>query len=453
MTDTESARPAIPSLAQRLAAGKAERRRTPRHDLARLTTAGRDPLGILAEQESTRVQQVLPLRAERMAASPFAFYRGTAAIMAADLARDASTGISVGSCGDAHLANFGFSASPQRTLLFDLNDFDEAAWAPWEWDVKRLVTSIVVAGRATGRKDEVVETAARSAVDAYSRRLERAARKSPLERYWTHFDAKASVHAIEKSSRDVLLGAVRSARKRTGEQAVRRMTERGPDGRLRFIIRPPAMFHLDAALEAEAEARLRAYARTANVDIQMLLLHYSASDTAFRAVGVGSVGTRCYLTVLEDGDGHALLLQTKEAQESVLIRYGRAAQPAAALEHIERHGEGGRVVGMQRVLQAISDPFLGHSQDDHGAYYVRQFRDMKGGIDAEALADEPFRRFGEACAITLARAHGQTADAGRVVGYIGNGRIVADAIVAWANAYADVSYGDWKAFVAKKKAG
>ncbi len=451
MTDTESSRPALPSLAQRLAAGRAERDRVPRGDLAQLTTSGRDALGILEEQDATREERVLPLRAERMAASPFAFYRGTAAVMAADLARDARTGISVGSCGDAHIANFGFYASPQRTLLFDLNDFDEAAWAPWEWDVKRLVTSIVIAGRATGRTDQIVQTAARHAVDAYSKRIARAARTSPLQRYWTHFDAKASVHAISKSSQDVLLRAVRSARKRTGDHAVRRMTERGPDGRLRLIIRPPAMFHLDTALEADAEARLRAYARTANVDIQMLLLHYSASDTAFRAVGVGSVGTRCYLTVLEDGDGNALLLQTKEAQESVLIRYGRAAQPAAAVKHIERHGEGGRVVGMQRVLQAISDPFLGHSRDDDGEYYVRQFRDMKGGIDAETLDDEPFTRFGEACAITLARAHGQTADAGRVAGYIGKGRVVGDAIVAWANAYADVSYGDWQAFVATKK--
>jgi uncharacterized protein (DUF2252 family) len=450
MTGDEATRAARPSLAERLESGRAVRRRTPRRDLAQLTTTGRDPLAILDEQDASRVPQMLPLRHERMAASPFAFYRGTAAVMAADFARDPHTGISVGSCGDAHVANFGFYASPQRTLLFDLNDFDEAAWAPWEWDLKRLVTSIVIAGRATDRSADVVDSAAHRAVRTYTRAIARAASTSPLERYWAHFDAKASKGAIDKVSRRVLIKAVRAARKRTGDRAVRKMTETGPDGRLQLIVTPPAMFHLDAALEADAEERLRAYATTAGVDIQLLLLHYSMSDTAFRAVGVGSVGTRCYVTVMEDGDGNALLLQTKEAQQSVLIRYGGAKQPRRAVEHIERFGEGGRVVGMQRVLQAISDPFLGHASDANGDYYIRQFRDMKGGIDTATLQDDPFIRYGEACAVTLARAHGQTADAGRVAGYIGRGEAVAEAVVAWANAYADLSYEDWTQFVARR---
>ncbi|MDL9977708.1 DUF2252 domain-containing protein [Microbacterium sp. ASV49] len=451
MSGTEAQWKARPALAERRAEGAAARQHKPRTTLANLTTTGRDPMAILEEQDATRVQQMVPLRHERMSASPFAFYRATAAIMAADLANDADTGISVGSCGDAHVANFGFYASPQRTILFDVNDFDEAAWAPWEWDVKRLVTSIVIAGRATDRDRGVVRDAAYRAVRRYTLVIAEASETSPLERYWAHFDEHTSVDAIDKISRNVLKDAINAARKRTGESAVRKMTRPDADGRLRFIIEPPAMIAVPEPLQEVAEARMRAYMRSANVDIRLLLQHYTKSDTAFRAVGVGSVGTRCYVTVLQDGDGNTILLQTKEAQQSVLIKYGKAPQPDGALELLEEYGEGGRVVGMQRVLQAVSDPFLGHMSDDNGDYYVRQFRDMKGGIDMETLADEQFTRFGEACASTLAHAHGRTADAAQVAGYIGSSSVVADAVVAWADAYADLAYEDWKAFVARPR--
>lgn len=355
---------APPSRASQTTAGRAARRATPRSALAQLTTTGRDPLGILDTQNSTRVPELVPLRIERMAASPFAFYRGTAALMAADLARDASTGILVASCGDAHVANFGLYASPQRTLVFDLNDFDEAAWAPWEWDLKRLVTSIVIAGQATGRDDAVVEDAVQATVDTYSRSIASYAQRSPVARYYEHFDAAGGLAVRDKAGRRVIRDAIRHAQKRTGERAVRKLTETGDDGRLRFVEAPPAMTHIDPGTARLVEGAVAGYLDSAGVDIRLLLQHYVVSDTVRRAVGVGSVGTRCYVTVLQDGDDHALLLQTKQAAPSVLVEHGGCRQPADLAELADTRGEGARVVALQRILQGVSDPFLGSMRGD-----------------------------------------------------------------------------------------
>lgn len=432
--------------------GRAARRRTPRKALAQLTTEGRDALGILDDQNATRLAELLPLRDERMSADPFAFYRGTAAIQAADLARDPHSGILVPSCGDAHVANFGFYASPQRTLVFDLNDFDEAAWAPWEWDVKRLVTSIVVAGQATSRDDAVITDAALAAVRTYSAAMGAAARRSPLKRYFEHFDVAAGLEGMDEESRGAIRDAIRDAEKRTTERATRKLTRRGDDGRLVFVERAPTMTHVDAGTESRARANFDRYIQSANVDIQMLLTHYEFSDLAMRVVGVGSVGTRCVVAVLEDGDGNPLLLQAKEAGPSVLVQYGGITQPARLIDHVAAHGEGARVVALQRILQAVSDPFLGYLRAPRGDFYVRQFHDMKGGIDADVLDDGPFQRYAEACAATLARAHAQSRTAGVVAGYIGNGDAVGQAILEWAYAYAALSKDDYDAFVAARGA-
>ena len=437
-----------PSRDAQARAGRDARRTTPRRALAELTTSGRDPLGILERQNATRVPELVPLRTERMSASPFAFYRGTAALMAADLSRAVSTDIRVSSCGDAHVANFGFYASPQRTLVFDLNDFDEAALAPWEWDVKRLVTSIVIAGQATSRDMTVVRGAARDAVRAYARSLAAYVERSPLERYYEHFDAAGALSLRDGEERRAVKAAIRSAEKRTGERAVRKLTEVDEHGRLRFVEAPPTMTHVDAETQRRVQSAVDAYLQTTNVDIRLLLQHYAVSDTVRRVVGVGSVGTRCYVTVLQDGDGNALLLQTKEAGRSVLEEHGGCPQPAAVADHIARHGEGGRVVAMQRILQGVSDPFLGHMRGAQFDFYVRQFRDMKGGFDIETLDDGPFGEYGRACATTLARAHSQSPQAATVAGYVGSGRVVGEAILDWAEAYAELSRADYDAFLA-----
>ncbi len=408
----------------------------------------RDPLGILAEQNRTRVQDLVPLRTERMSASPFTFYRGTAALMAADLARDAGSGILVPSCGDAHVSNFGFYASPQRELVFDLNDFDEAAWAPWDWDLKRLVTSVVVAGQATSRDDRIVQAAGRAAVIGYARALRAGVSKTPLERYFAHFTIEATLAALDKQSRRALKAASRDARKRTGERAVRRITELGADGRRRFVESPPAMTHTSAEVAARVEENVDRYLRSASVDIRLLMSSFTEVDVARRVVGVGSVGTRCYLVLFQDGDDNTVLLQAKEAGHSVLAEYGGVAQRAELTEIVDEHGEGARVVGLQRILQATSDPFLGHLRDPTGIdLYVRQFHDMKGGIDMEALDDGPFVQYAESCAIVLARAHSQSPAGSIVSGYVGHGAAAADPMLEWAYAYADLSRADYQAFL------
>lgn len=447
-----------PSLQQRIAEGRAARDRVPRRALAELVLDGRDPMAILDAQDAGRVAELVPIRTERMAASPFTFYRGTAALMAADLARSPQTGLQVGSCGDAHVSNFGLYASPQRTLVFDLNDFDEAAWAPWEWDLKRLVTSVVIAGQSTARDDDVVSTAARHAVETYARGLEGAARRSPVHRYYDRFDAVAAA-AADPESRRALKHAVRAAEKRTGTVAARRLTKAGKRGGLRFIESPPTMTRADRAVAARVDDVFGEYVRSASVDIRVLLQSYAVTDVARRVVGVGSVGTRCYLVALQDGDEHALLLQAKEAGPSVLIEYGGVVQPEAVSQYIDEFGDGGRVVAMQRILQAVSDPFLGHLRGTGAdgvpdrAFYVRQFHDKKGGFDMDALEDDAFLWYADACAATLARAHSQSPDAAAVVGYLGNGHRAAEAITAWGYAYAALSRSDWELFCARRGVG
>lgn len=439
---------APPSHAALAAAGRDARRSVPRRRLAELTTTHRDPLGILAAQNATRVPDLVPLRTERMASSAFAFYRGTAALMAADLARGTDSGIAVASCGDAHVSNFGFYGSPQRTLVFDLNDFDEAAWAPWEWDLKRLVTSIVIAGQATARDDAVVTAAARRAVFSYTRALATFTAQAPVVRYFSHFDATGGLDLPDRAGRRVVKKAIRHARRRTAEQAARKLTAADAQGRLRFVEAPPAMTHLDADTAGRVERAVEAYIESAQSDIRLLLQHYAVSDTVRRAVGVGSVGTRCYVTALQDGDDNVLLLQTKEAGASVLVTHGGCRQPDDVAELTREWGEGARVVALQRILQGVSDPFLGSFRGDSGDFYVRQFRDMKGGIEMESLDDGPFELYARTCATTLARAHSQSPGSTAVSGYLGSGRAAADAVVEWAYAYADLSRADYDLFLA-----
>lgn len=433
-----------------MVSGRRRRQETPRSTLAELPPGSRDPLGILREQNSTRLQELISLRAERMSQSAFAFYRGTAALMAADLARSPHTGLLVVACGDAHVSNFGFYASPQRTLVFDLNDFDEAAWAPWEWDLKRLVTSVIVGGRDSSRTPHVIETAARTTVSAYRAALAASLELTPLQRYYTHIDPRGGAGLLDKKSRRVIASAIKSAQRRTGERAVRRLTTRDADGSLRFVMAPPTMDQPKPEVAENVHRYTDAYRASAGPGIRMLLSHYREVDLAQRVVGVGSVGTRCALSLFEDGDGNGLILQSKEAGRSVLEQYGRIEQPQVLTEAVGTHGQGARVVALQRILQAVSDPFLGYLRAEGFDLYVRQFHDMKGGIDVEDLDDRPFITYAQACAVTLARAHSQSPRAAEIVGYIGNGDRLTTAIVEWSTAYADLSERDYHAFLATR---
>ncbi len=440
------------STSERLAIGRELRARVPRRAQAELPIAAdRDPLGILSEQNRSRLQHLIPLRVERMSQSPFAFYRGTAAIMAADLAAGPHGGVIVPSCGDAHISNFGFYASPQRMLVFDLNDFDEAAWAPWEWDLKRLVASVVIAGQASSRDEDRIRDAVLRAVRAYARALRAGVLASPTTRYFAHFDPEAGLEQRDPASQQVLRTAIKHARKRTGERAARKLTETGEGGRLVFVERAPTMTKAEPEVEEQARGYLRRYLMSANADVRQLMRHYVLSDVARRVVGVGSVGTRCSLALLQDGDGSALIMQAKQAVRSVLEQYGGIAQPLELQSHVAQHGEGGRVVALQRMLQSLSDPFLGYLRGDDVDLYVRQFHDMKGGIEAETIDDEPFTAYAQACAVTLARAHCQSRDAAVASGYVGGGNRLGEALLEWGYAYAALSLRDYRAFLAEQE--
>lgn len=419
-----------------------------RGELASLTTTGRDPLGILRRQNSTREEWLIPLRMARMAQSPFTFYRGTAALMAADQARDPHSGIPVVSSGDAHLSNFGFYATPQRTQAFDLNDFDESAWAPWEWDLKRLVTSVIIGGRDTGRPEKAIQAAAADTIKAYVSSLKTSDQHSPLERYYSHFDQEMARRHLGKESRRVLEETAEDARKRTSERAARRLTEETADGKRRFIENPPVMTHVADEVGLNVADNYRQYLRSAKADIRMVLAHYTMEDIVRRVVGVGSVGTRCFLVLLRDADGGVLILQVKEAIRSTLEEYGGIPQPDVLTEITEASGEGARVVGLQRILQAYSDPFLGFLLSARGrSFYVRQYHDMKGSVEIEGLDDTGFTGYAIACGAVLARAHAQSVNARQVVNFIGGGKRIRRAILDWSNAYAELSLDDYRTFI------
>jgi len=400
----------------------------------------RDPLGILDAQDATRLPELVPLRRERMLTSPFAFYRGTAGIMAADLAHGAHTDLSVVACGDAHISNFGLFASPQRSLVFDLNDFDESAPAPWEWDLKRLVASVVIGARDAGADEKSVRRAASASAAAYRIGLHDMMKLDALERYYSRIDTDEARTDLGSSAQKVLDRATRQARKRTSRAYVEKITTRADDGTLLIVEDPPVLTHLATSIEAEIEELFEQYRSTVPADIALLLSQFTLTDVARRVVGVGSVGTRCYILILEGPSGEPLVLQVKEAQTSVLESFGGSTSPF----HYE--SEGHRVVASQRTLQAVSDSFLGHLQYDGRDFYVRQFRDMKGSIDPSSLSEKDFRSYVIACGTVLARAHAQSLEAPVIAGYLGSSRAMDRAVVEWSIDYADISLSDYEAF-------
>ncbi|HWD62902.1 MAG TPA: DUF2252 domain-containing protein [Humibacter sp.] len=436
---------AIHSAADLFEAGKAARSDLPRSAHAEYRPAkDRDPVGILKQQHTHRVPELVPLRLERMTANPFAFYRGSAAIQAADFRDEPRTGVDVTICGDAHVANFGIYASPERTLVFDLNDFDESAYGPWEWDVKRFVTSVVIAARQRGFKEGKVQTAALEAAAAYRIALGQITELSVLERYYI----RADVHTGQRSasSQKVLNHAIDAASRRTSARVVRKITRRADDGTTVIIENPPLLAHVPDATEQSVLDIARSYLSTVPADIAVLLSQYVATDAVRRVVGVGSVGTRCYIIVLSGPAGESLVLQVKEAADSVAVEFGGAASGRAPAfddhEHPDEHGH--RVVSNQRVLQAVSDPFLGYVTKDGHAFYIRQFRDQNVSIDTETLDFRPFTDYVDACGTVLARAHAQSPNASFIAGYLGGGTAFDSAVVEWATAYADQAVEDYQ---------
>lgn len=428
------------------------RARLPRSQQAVLALPDdRDPLGILQAQHDARLADLVPVRVGRMLQSPFAFYRGTAAVMAADLRDAPTTEVDVVSCGDAHISNFGFYASPERELVFDLNDFDEGGVAPWEWDVRRLAASVHVGGRDIGLSEDACRDAVVAAAESYRSTLGTSVRCSATERYFARVDTSAVAQRLGRAGQGAVRKATTKARSRTSEQVLRKLTTTTQDGVVRLVDQPPVLRHVEHASREELSGLFEQYRTTVREDVSFLLAQYRLVDYALRVVGVGSVGTRCYLIALEGPGDDMLFLQAKEAPASVLTTYGGRAPVVPGYEGDAAFSEGHRVVAAQRILQASSDPFLGwivgwagESKARHRVdYYWRQFRDMKGSIEPSTLDAEQFPAYGALCASLLARAHAQSPGAELVAAYLGTSGRFATATSRWAASYADVSEADF----------
>lgn len=444
---------AVESVEEDLARGREMRKVVPRRTLAQFVPSTRDAVEILEEQNRRRAPDLVPLRFARMLTDPFSFYRGSAALMAADLAGGPASGIEVMSSGDAHLSNFGLYGSPQRTLIFDLNDFDEASVAPAEWDVKRLTTSAIVGGRQAGYPEKTVRKIASGVVESYRDGLRTMLEMKVLDRYYLRLEPQRYVNKARGDLGRVIAEAADKAQKRTSARVFERIMEVGPDGRFRLRENPPVLRHVEVTDETALTDAFREYLTSVPADIAMVLSHFTLTDIAERVVGVGSVGTRSYLLILTGPDGSPLVLQVKEANRSVLEEYGGRHQPDSLFAPITALGQGIRVVAGQRILQSMSDVFLGTLRLSGRDYYVRQFQDMKGSIETTGLDPKSFGQYAGACAYALARGHAQSANASMLRGYVGSGDAVGDAVIEWSYLYAEKTISDFEKLKAAAKAG
>ncbi|MFH8660891.1 DUF2252 domain-containing protein [Streptomyces afghaniensis] len=449
----------------RAALGKEARRHSPRsgHAVYRPSPDRPDPLAILEAQSAARVPELVPIRYGRMMESPFRFYRGAAAIMASDLARSPASGLRAQLCGDAHLLNFRLLASPERRLVFDINDFDETLPGPWEWDVKRLSASLVIAGRANGFDDAERAGIVSSTVRSYREAMIRFAGTGNLGVWYAKIDADLLESLVESRLRGTKRGqknlarAMAKARTRDSLQAFGKLTET-VGGLPRIAADPPLLVPVGdllpdverSALEHRFRGLIERYGRTLASDRRTLLADYRLADVARKVVGVGSVGTRCWIFLLLGRDDRdPLFLQAKEAGTSVLA-------PHAGTSRYRNQGE--RVVSGQRLMQATSDIFLGWERVDgidgkQRDFYVRQLRDWKGIAVPERMRPKDMEAFGELCGFTLARAHARSGDRIAIAAYLGNGDSFDRALATFAEAYADQNERDHQALVDAVRAG
>ncbi|MFI0906380.1 DUF2252 domain-containing protein [Streptomyces sioyaensis] len=452
-----------PTARERAERGRALRSEVPRSRHAEFTPAPdrADPVDIVERQSALRVPELVPLRYGRMLESPFRFYRGAAAIMAADLATTPSTGLRAQLCGDAHLLNFRLLASPERHLMFDLNDFDETLPGPWEWDVKRLAASFAIAARQNGFSEPERAGIVRAVGASYREQMRRYAQMRTLEVWYAHADM-AEVEAEEAQElgargRAGLSRMIEDAHAHDTLQAFRKLTRRS-GGQVRIAADPPLIVPLHELLPNAEGDRLAGtlgdlitgYGRSLRADHRRLLEQYRVVDMARKVVGVGSVGTRCWILLLlgKDADD-PLLLQAKEADESVLAAYAGASR---------HRNQGARVVAGQRMMQAASDIFLGWERTTGidgrpRDFYVRQLRDWKGILQTDAMVPLGMQRFAVRCGATLARAHARSGDRIAIGAYLGSGTVFDEALAQFAERYADQNARDHQALVAAVRSG
>ena len=433
---------------ERLAAGRLLRDTAPRTSHAGWVPAAerRDPVDILEDSNRDRLPELVPIRYGRMLRSAFTFLRGSAALMAYDLAATPRTGLYVQACGDCHLLNFGLFATPERNLVFDINDFDETLPAPWEWDLKRLATSFVVAVRDQRLGDEDAQAIAAYCARAYRERLRDYSKMSPLEVWYDRMDAKSLIEmAPDETLRRKREKVIEKARQRVGEQLAPRIAA-PVGGRHRLIDQLPVLFHVqDEGAEQRFREGLEAYKASLPDDRKALFERYRMEDFAAKVVGIGSVGTRCLVGLFFSAENHPLLLQFKEACPSVL-------EPYAGKSGYDNHAQ--RVVVGQRLTQSSSDIFLGWARGERGRdFFVRQLRDMKMSAPIEGATLQQCYSYAELCGWTLARAHARSGDAAAISGYLGKSARFDQAIGEFANAYADQNQRDYAALVNAVESG
>jgi uncharacterized protein (DUF2252 family) len=451
--------------AERAARGKAARAVAPRvsHAVFDPPPHRPDPLALLEEQGKSRVPELVPLRWGRMLVSPFTYYRGAALPMASDLATTPVTGLAVQACGDAHLSNFGVFGSAERNLVFDVNDFDETVPGPWEWDVKRLAASLEVAARGNGFGGKQRREIVTAAVARYRRAMRAFAGMTNLQVWYARADVDQVRAQLDPRihARQIRVVEKGMAKARTND-SMRELAKltRMVDGRPRILSDPPLLVPIDelipgesdrTALRSQLTSLLGSYRRTLETDRRYLLEQYEFCDMARKVVGVGSVGTRCWIILMLGRDtADPLFLQVKEAQESVLSRFvGASKYP----------NQGQRVVAGQRLMQAASDIFLGWQRTKAGLdgqardFYVRQLRDWKFSLDIEVMIPAGMHLYGELCGWTLARAHARSGDRIAIASYLGNSDIFDKAIANFAAAYADQNERDHQALVDAVAAG
>ena len=442
----------FPSVADRRERGKQARKLSPRSAVGRWEPPPdrRDPVGIIVEGTKTAIPSLVPIRYGRMSASPFTFYRGTAAIMAADLRPTAVTGIKAQLCGDAHLSNFGLYGAPNRSMVFDINDFDETLAGPWEWDLKRLAASFVLASRENGWGAKVQRSMATASSLAYRHAMRAFAEMDNLEVWYSRLetDQLAALQKPTKAGRK----AVKKARGKDSERAVRKLSE-VVDGQRRIVHDPPLVVPFKDFFEDAERDRVQQgipelfmkYRDTMQGNRQHLLGSYQLIDMALKVVGVGSVGSRAFMALLQGHDEEDLLfLQIKEAGKSALAQYGGLSW---------RRDPGRRVVEGQRLMQATSDILLGWSSIGGNHFYFRQLWDMKGSIDTARADERAMRQYASICGWTLARGHARSGDRIAIAGYLGKSDAFETAIADFGVRYADQAERDYQTFMAAADSG
>ncbi|WP_109477072.1 DUF2252 domain-containing protein [Paraburkholderia sp. C35] len=450
------------TLSVRQAAGRDARQHAKRSSHAAIGNTDRDPVHLLKENSEGRVAALVPLRYGRMSVSPFTFYRGSAILQAHDLMGTANMGVTFPICGDAHLMNFGGFATPERQLVFDLNDFDEVAQGPWEWDVKRLAASFAVAGEHMGIHRGAIEDVVSTAIYEYRSRMHRYAECSTLELWHDIVTFERMMQAAATSEgRQLISRAMEKAAGRTHESVLGKMAVLR-DGRWTIQDSPPALFHPggpNSLLGEEAKKwadteewkgklsiAFDAYLKTLSSERRKLIEQFELHDIAFKVVGVGSVGTSCLVMLMMDSHGKPLFLQVKEARQSVIARFFKGDDPAH---------QGERVVAGQRLLQAASDSFLGWTTGPAGReFYFRQLRDMKVSAEVERMSGTILQGYARICGWALARAHAKASGkAVEIAAYLGSGHRFAEALVQYAFAYSKQNQQDYDTFMKACRTG